>query len=79
MIAGFTPELAAIPVFDDGGKWAWGTKSVFILDKYLISNFTNIVQDADLVVLEGMDQKLLHRNFNVHFKYNVLKLAVVKD
>jgi hypothetical protein len=42
------------------------------LDKYLISNFTNIVQDPDLAVLEGMDQ-LLHRNFNV------LKLAVVKD
>jgi folate-dependent phosphoribosylglycinamide formyltransferase PurN len=34
--------------------------------------------DPDLVVLEGMDQ-LLHRNFNIHFKYNILKLAVVKD
>jgi hypothetical protein len=42
-------------------------KSVFILDKYLISNFTKIVQDPDLAVLEGMDQ-LLHRNFTVHFK-----------
>jgi hypothetical protein len=26
MIAGFTTELAAIPVFDDGGKWAWGNQ-----------------------------------------------------
>ncbi len=58
--------VSSNPCFNGGGKWVW-TAHVFIDFGQGISELANIVQDADLIVLEGMGQ-MLRRYFNAHIE-----------
>ncbi|XP_011622021.2 pantothenate kinase 2 isoform X2 [Amborella trichopoda] len=42
------------------------------------SELATAAKDADLIILEGMG-RALHTNFNAHFKFDALKLAMVKN